>query len=199
MVSCKYLRRELSASDSHSLHTALLQTCSPSSIKIATSIPLLPAKVKPQRGLCPLWTPLPERALPSLDSPAKGSSTLWTPFRGCRRYVISEKGSRRKYGCAATRIKSLFRAPVGAICDRPHAAHTVQPAPPAHTEQQTRAQSASQCRAIGAHSRQDDQREPGRPREERKAAPPVADAAAWSSNEAQSSDSFSWLNDNAEL
>ena len=34
---------------------------------------------------------------------------------------------------------------------------------------------------------------------ERKAAPPVADAAAWSSNEAQSSDSFSWLNDNAEL
>ena len=39
----------------------------------------------------------------------------------------------------------------------------------------------------------------GTPREERKAAPPVAEAAAWSSNEAQSSDSFSWLNDNAEL
>jgi len=27
----------------------------------------------------------------------------------------------------------------------------------------------------------------------------VAEAAAWSSNEAQSSDSFCWLNDNAEL
>jgi len=37
------------------------------------------------------------------------------------------------------------------------------------------------------------------PREERKDAPPVAEAAAWSSNEAQSSDSFSFLNDNAEL
>ena len=42
-------------------------------------------------------------------------------------------------------------------------------------------------------------REYSRAATERKVAPPVADAAAWSSNEAQSSDSFSWLNDNAEL
>ena len=57
-------------------------------------------------------------------------------MRGWRCWEVSEQGSRRKYGCAAT---------------------------------------------------------------ERKAAPPVAEAAAWSSNEAQSSDSFGWLNDNAEL
>ena len=51
-----------------------------------------------------------------------------------------------------------------------------------------------------AVSERGSRRATGAPRRgERKAAPPVAEAAAWSSNEAQSSDSFSWLNDNAEL
>ena len=40
---------------------------------------------------------------------------------------------------------------------------------------------------------------PWLPLEEQKAAPPVADAAAGCSNEAQSPDSSCWLDDNAEL
>ena len=46
MVSRKHLRRELSADDSHSLNVVSLRTCSPSSIKIASSIPRKTGNVK---------------------------------------------------------------------------------------------------------------------------------------------------------